>query len=47
MPGGTQTTNQIWNLTDNYGYPVYSGLYSISVSNLAADASLTVQVEVN
>ncbi len=47
MPDATQRINEIWNLTDDDGYQVYSGIYSITAQNLATGLELTVQVEVN
>ena len=47
MPDGTQRISEIWNQRDNQGDPVYSGLYSISVQNLATGLNLTVQVEIS
>ncbi len=47
MPDGTQTISEVWNQRDNSGYPVYSGLYSITATNLATGLNLTVQVEIS
>ena len=47
MPDGTQSITEVWNQRDNNGFPVFSGLYSITARNLATGLNLTVQIEIN
>jgi peptidoglycan hydrolase-like protein with peptidoglycan-binding domain len=47
MPDGAQIIHELWNLTDDDGYQVYGGIYSISAQNLAGGLELTVQVEIS
>jgi len=46
FPGGTQVINETWNQTSNTGTRVLPGTYTITVTNLATDVNLSVQIEI-
>jgi len=45
-PGGTQVINEEWNQRSNAGVQVPPGTYTVTVENLATNASLSVQISV-
>lgn len=46
FPGGTQLINETWDQRNNAGNRVAPGTYTITVTNLATDVSLSVQIEI-
>jgi peptidoglycan hydrolase-like protein with peptidoglycan-binding domain len=46
FPGGTQVIRETWNQRTNDGVQVPDGTYTITVTNLATNVSLSVQIEI-
>jgi peptidoglycan hydrolase-like protein with peptidoglycan-binding domain len=46
FPGGTQVINETWNQVNNAGGQVLPGTYTITVTNLATNVSLAVQITI-
>lgn len=45
-PGGTQTIDEYWNQLNDRGNQVLPGTYTITVTNLATNVSLSVQIQI-